>query len=288
MLTFAVYKIKTNMFKSILTTVFMSMLTASVVAQIRDDFKSKQTLSGWKNLRVEGWADKWKRYEIDEKQACLIIEPKSAGWFEDNFGQLLYKEVAGDFIVSTKVKVEGTASDKKLRTLFSLAGLFVRSPRTFTQDTWRPGQENWLFFSTGSATEPGTPQFEIKSTYQSTSTLKIYPAKQGWIELRIVRLGEIFTLLYKYENGEWQYLDQFIRPDLPHQLQVGLTAYADWESSAEIYPDYLKNNKSDAPKQNADLIAYFDYFSVRKPEVKKVLPIALPISEAFWKDFSKD
>jgi hypothetical protein len=266
----------------------MSTLTMNSFSQIRDDFNSKQTLADWQNLTVDGWIDKWKRLEIDEKQGNLVIEPKSAGWFEDNFGQLLYKDVAGDFIVTTRLKVEGTANDKKIKTMFSLAGLFIRSPRTFTQDTWRPGQENWLFFSTGSATEPGNPQFEIKSTYQSTSTLKIYPAKQGWIELRIVRLGEIFTLLYRDDKEEWKYLDQFIRPDLPYNLQVGLTAYADWASSAEIYPDYLKNNKTGSPKENADLVAYFDYFIIRKPEVKKVLPIALPISEEFWKDFTRD
>jgi len=266
----------------------MSMLAASGTSQIREDFESKNNLSDWQKLTIEGWPEKWKRCEIDENKGCLIIEPKSAGWFEDNFGQLIFKEIAGDFIVTTKVKVEGTSSDKTIKTMFSLAGLFVRSPRTFTQESWRPGQENWLFFSTGSATEPGKPQFEIKSTYQSTSTLKIYPAVHGWIELRIVRLGEIFSLLYKYENEKWKLLDQFIRPDLPNTLQVGLTAYADWESSAEIYPDYLKNNKEEAPKQNADLIAYFDYFIVRKPEVKKVLPIAFPIDEQFWKDFTND
>lgn len=264
----------------------IGMATSTAFAQLSDNFGSKASLSNWSNLQVEGWTNKWKRCEIDDKSGQLIIEPKSAGWFEDNFGGLLYKNVAGDFIATTRVKVEGTADDKKLKTMFSLAGLFVRKPRTFTHDTWRPGQENWLFFSTGSATEPGNPQFEIKSTYQSTSTLKIYPAKHGWIDLRIVRMGEIFTLLYRYENEAWQYLDQFIRPDLPHDLQVGLTAYADWESSAEIYPDYLRNNKLGAPKENADLIAYFDFFTVRKPNVEKVLPIALPISGAFWQDFT--
>lgn len=256
--------------------------------QVRDNFLSAESLLEWKRLTVEGWSEKWKRCEIDEEKGVLVIEPKSAGWFEDNFGQLLYKEVDGDFIVTTRVKVEGTADDKELKTIFSLAGLFIRSPRSFTKETWRPGQENWLFFSTGSATEAGSPQFEIKTTYQSTSTLRIYPAKHGWINLRIIRLREVFTLLYKFEHGEWQYLDQFIRPDLPDHLQVGLTAYADWSSSAEIYPDYRLNNESGAPKEEADLIAYFDYFSIREPKVTMDLPIAYPISEPFWDDFTDD
>lgn len=108
------------------------------------------------------------------------------------------------------------------------------------------------------------------------------------MNLRIVRLGEIFTLLYKYDDGEWAMLDQFIRPDFPTTLQVGITAYADWTSVAETYPDYIKYNKIGAPVDKSDLTTRVESFSIRKPEVKKELPIAQPISSTFWADFTKN
>ncbi len=255
--------------------------TSSILVQ--DKFESEKSLEQWKSLEISGWASKWRTAKISNGN--FVIQPKSSGWFEDNYGGFLYHEVTGDFIVSTRIKVEGNGVPTP-ETSFSLAGLFIRKPRDFSAESWRPGQENWLFFSTGCATESGKPQFEIKSTYQSTSTLKIFPSKQGWMDLRIVRLGEIFSLLYRYDGAEWTLLDQFIRPDFPMTLQVGITAYADWNSVAAVYPDYASYNKNGAPKDQADLTATFDSFSIRRPNVKKDLPIAQPISAAFWADFT--
>ncbi|MBC8082908.1 MAG: hypothetical protein H7Z21_06810 [Hymenobacter sp.] len=245
-------------------------------------FDSEAALASWQQLEIPGWASKWRLLKIHDGQ--LVLEPKSSGWFEDNYGGLLSRELTGDFIVTTRLKVEGTA-DALPQTAFSLAGLLVRKPREFRAETWRPGQENWLFFSTGAATEPGTPQFEIKTTYQSTSTLKIFPAQAGWMELRIVRQEEIFSLFYRYDGQPWQLLDQFIRPDLPATLQVGLTAYADWPSVAEVYPDYLRYNRHGTPTDHADLRATFAWLAYRKPLVDKPLPLATLRPEQ-WQDFT--
>jgi hypothetical protein len=246
-----------------------------------DNFNNEKSLADWKLLEIENWNSKWRKIEV--KNSALIIEPKSSGWFEDNYSGFLYRELTGDFIVTARIKVEGIYSEMPL-TAFSLAGLFIRKQREFNAETWRPGQENWLFFSTGSATEAGKPQFEIKTTYQSTSTLKIYPAKTGWVELRIVRLDEIFTLFYKYETTSWILLDQFIRPDLPLTLQVGITAYSDWPSVSEIYPDYIKYNKEGIKQDKGDLRVFIDWISFRKPKMKKILPIAT-FSEEQLQDF---
>jgi hypothetical protein len=75
-----------------------------------------------------------------------VLRPKSSGWFEDNTAGHLYREVTGDFIVTTRIKVEGTRVPVPQRS-FSLAGLFIRKPHTVTQEGWTPKQENWL--STG-------------------------------------------------------------------------------------------------------------------------------------------
>jgi hypothetical protein len=214
--------------------VAQSPVLPSNLQSLSTRFDRPESLQSWQQFQVQGWVPKWEPPKVESGR--LVLQPKSSGWFEDNTAGHLYREVTGDFIVTTRIKVEGTRTPVPQRS-FSLAGLFIREPRTFTQATWQPKQENWLFFSAGTAFPAGRSQFEIKSTYNSLSTLKISDAKAGWMRLRIARSGELFTLLYQ-ENGsrEWKVLDQFIRPDLPTTLNVGLTAYADYDSVAPIYP----------------------------------------------------
>ena len=202
-----------------------------------------------------------------------MLQPRSSGWFEDNTAGHLYQEVTGDFIVTTRIRVEGTQSSVPQRS-FSLAGLFIRKPRAITATTWEPNQENWLFFSVGTASPAGQPQFEIKSTYNSLSTLKIFEAQEGWMRLRVARSGELFTLLYQPDSSsEWTVLDQFIRPDLPETLNVGLTAYADWDSMAPDYPNYQQYNEQGASTQNADMVAYVESIEFRRPSTPR-FPLA--------------
>ena len=86
------------------------------------------------------------------------------------------------------------------------------------------------------------------------------------MRLRVGRSGELFTLLYQQDGSqEWQVLDQFIRPDLPQKLNVGLTAYADWDSIVVNYPNYREYNEKGAATQNADLIAYVESIDFRRP-----------------------
>ncbi len=259
-------------------------ITANEVAQnsgvtrVNNDLRSLSTrfdrpeaLQGWQEFQVQGWVPKWEPPKVENGR--LVLRPKSSGWFEDNTAGHLYREVTGDFIVTTRIKVVGTRTPVPQRS-FSLAGLFIREPRTFTKTTWTPKNENWLFFSAGTAFPAGRSQFEIKSTYNSLSTLKISEAKEGWMRLRIARSGELFTLLYQEEGSpEWKVLDQFIRPDLPETLHVGLTAYADYDSVAPIYPDYQRYNEQGAPTQNADLIAYIESIDFRRPSTPR-FPIA--------------
>ncbi|WKN42617.1 DUF1349 domain-containing protein [Tunicatimonas pelagia] len=253
------------------------MLTEPVNAQtFRDDFASPNSLNNWQQLEVDGWQSKVRSLEI--QNGHLVMEPTSSGWFEDNVAGFLYREYTGNFELTARLKVSGTTTDLP-QTAFSLAGLFVRAPHELRADTWQPGQENWMFFSIGSATEPGTPQFEIKSTYQSQSTLKIYPAQDAWVTLKLVRVDEVFTLLHCFDGQDWQLLDQFIRPDLPETLQLGITAYADWPSVAEVYPDYAQYNRQGTPQDRGNLVARFDFISISPTPIEKELPIANLIGE---------
>ncbi|MGP4753692.1 hypothetical protein [Agrobacterium pusense] len=239
------------------------------VAEFSTEFENQQVLTDWSEHNVSGWAPKWQPPRIENGH--LVLQPRSSGWFDDNHAGHLYRTVTGDFIVSTRVKAEGTQSAYP-KTDFSLAGLFIRAPRDLpAASNWTPGKENWLFFSVGTAEPAGEPHYEIKSTINSRSVLKILQAQEGWVELRIARTGELFTLLHRPEGvHDWTVLDQMIRPDLPETLNVGLTAYSDWTSIARS-PNY---NVDGAVEQHADFIARVDYIRFRRPASSDRLPIA--------------
>jgi PfpI family intracellular protease len=264
-----------------------STQATSDLAPLSTTFTGPRSLDGWTQLAVPGFAPAWKPVRFENN--ALVIEPRSSGWFEDMIGGHLHREVTGNFIITTRLRVTGTTAAVP-QTAFSLAGLFIRAPRPgLTAENWRPGKENWMFLSVGSASPAGTSQFEIKSTTNSLSSLKFSPAPQGWMQLRIARHGELFTLLHKADGAtEWTVLEQFIRPDLPETLQVGITAYADWDSVAPIYPDFRKINQEGAPKQNADLKAEFASVTFRRAQAPRVPIFALDVPKgAFGEDLIK-
>jgi hypothetical protein len=241
-----------------------------------DDINSLSTrfdqggaLDGWQLHEVKGWVSKWEAPRIEAGH--LILRPRSSGWFDDNQAGHLFRVVQGDFVVTTRLQVSGTHSSLP-QTDFSLAGLFIRTPRELSDASqWAPGRENWLFFSVGTASPQGEPHYEIKTTTNSRSVLKILPSQAGWVELRIARTGEVFTLLHRPEGTEqWRVIDQMIRPDLPETLNVGVTAYSDYSSvwATDTY------NTSGSLKQNADLIARVERINFRRPAAVGRLPIA--------------
>lgn len=237
-----------------------------------DTFDSPASLADWREHAPEGFSPKWRAPRVEGGR--LVLQPFASGWFEDNQAGHLYREVTGDFIVTVDISVAGTESDLP-QTEFSLAGLFIRAPRAVSAQTWAPGQENWLFFSVGTASPAGAAQYEVKSTTNSLSTLKVLPrAETGPVTLRVARHGELFTLLDRPQGADdWRVIDQIIRPDLPETLNVGLTAYADYGSVAPTYPDYARYNEQGAPTDNADLIAHVDVIRFRRPATGR-FPIA--------------
>lgn len=263
--------------RRILTLTF-ALAAAGIHAQARADdleaystgFDGSAALDDWRQHEPVGFTPKWAEPRVEAGK--LVLQPVASGWFEDNQAGHLYRPVTGDFIVTAAMEVRGTAAALP-QTEFSLAGIFVRAPHEVSADSWQPGEENWLFLSAGTASPAGTPQYEIKTTTDSLSTLSILPATEGPTELRIARHGELFTLMVRPEGEDWRVLDQYIRPDLPETLNVGLTAYADYGSVAPTYPDYRLYNTQGAPTDEADLVAYVDRIDFRRPVTGR-FPIA--------------
>lgn len=234
---------------------------------LSDKFSNASSLASWQQWHTtEGQPDKWKSFQI--KNDLLELQPHASGWYADYAAPFLYKMIDGNFDVRTKIKVSG-AKDALPQTEWSLAGLMVRQPKR-PGAAWEPRQENWLFLTMGIAEPKGVPVFEAKSTTNSISNLKLRPAKEGWVELRIVRMQASFILMYRYEGEEWTILERLYRPQMPYQLQVGINAYSGWNViPAAAKADATTHNKSVLKDVPTDMLVQIDHIEFSRPQLNR-------------------
>jgi hypothetical protein len=252
------------------------------LADRSDEFDGARPLTGegaggrWRWFHEQfGWPSMVRRAAVGAaggSPGVLTLEPLQSGWFADYHAPFLFQPVRGDFDVMARVRA-GSASrgaDSLPGALWSLVGLMARSPRAATPATWAPNRENWLFVTTGTAEAAGVPVFESKSTVNSGSNLKLRPARAGWVELRIVRLREVFLLLSRLPGEGWRVRERVLRRDMPWaELQVGLVAYTDGTSAPPELRDPQAHNTlgpdARARLGNADLRAEVDWVRFRRP-----------------------
>jgi hypothetical protein len=241
------------------------------LAPLSDEFDNAQSLTHWRNLAtVDGYPNQIETVDVNTTSpGQLFVVPYTSTWFEDYRGVYLYKDVTGDFDATTRIQATGKHGPIPDRT-FSLAGLMARAPRTVTPATWTPGHENWVFITTGYGdNEPrraGKQQIETKTTVNSHSVLELVPVKTGWVDLRVVRIGPTFLMLYRPDGGAWTLSKRYTRPDLPATLEVGLNAYTNWEA---IDGDAATFNRTlvTQPRFAADLQVHSDNIRFHRPQV---------------------
>ncbi|MBL9157710.1 MAG: Ig-like domain-containing protein [Verrucomicrobiales bacterium] len=245
------------------------------LAPLSDEFDNPDTITHWlRNETVEGWGgSKLEQYDIDTTSpGHMRLMPYSSSWYEDFTGAYTYKEVTGDFVLTTRLDVTNRAGTGRPNSDFSLAGLMVRAPRGLTNAApspdpgpgtflpwpppaqgqpnhyttpWQPDTENYIFLSFGfgsagmATPDGGNPNrwhYEVKTTTNGVSTL--YPRTHGVPEnepvvmLQMVRRGSTFLLLRRHGEGPWIIENRFERADLPTTLQIGMTTYTDWNTVA--------------------------------------------------------
>ncbi|QDT91991.1 hypothetical protein [Gimesia algae] len=234
--------------------------------KLSDDFDDASTLKQWSRIfqTEQSNADQLEQFDIaNTKPGWMVMIPYSSTWYKDYRGVLVYKEIRGDFVVTSNIRVARRNGDGAPRSNYSLAGLMIRTPRNVTPQTWKPGGENYIFLSLGAANRPGSFQFEVKTTLNSRSTLAVTNAGTPAAMIQIARMGNDFILLKKTPDGSWNVHQRYRRPDMPEQLQVGLT----------VYTDYTTASRLKAPQQNTqvirngrpDLVAGFDYVHFQRP-----------------------
>jgi hypothetical protein len=200
---------------------------ADDLASLSDEFTGSRLSSSWTRFdREYGWPDKLKTLDVGRTTpGSLHLQPYDSAWVRDLSAPFLLKEVTGDFDVRARVRVRGKGGPVPGGT-WSLGGLMARVPNDSRADAWQPNRENWHFLTTGVGYEPGKTMTETKATYNSSSHLKLRPFASGWVELRLVRVGNALFALARPGGAEaWQVRDRFYRMDGKPQMQVGLIAY---------------------------------------------------------------
>lgn len=282
------------------------LLAATPIAGLSDEFNDATTLAQWNEIaEAEGWGPRGMQLNelsINTSQpGRMVLQPHTGGWYEDWRGTLVYKEVTGDFVATTRVRISdrddiGNSDEDSIPGDgdYSLGGLMIRTPRDIENGAadWAPGSrqddgtnngENYIFLSMGFTTGDNRFSFEVKSTRNSSSHLQITPlsATPDEVELQIARIGTSIITLYRLEGGtEWTVHRRYSRPDMPPTMQIGMVAYTDWEKLNDFAP-VVHNANALAPGAIADptpwqpfhpdITAAYDYTRFARPDVPAAL-----------------
>lgn len=269
------------------------------LASLSDEFDDASSITQWQRVHeVEGWnADQLQSYSIDgATPGAMTMVPNTVVWYQDYRGPMAFREVTGDFVITTDVTIHdrddvggADADDVPNDGLFSLGGVMVRTPRAITQPSdWTPGSqaddgtnngENYVFLSLGHATDD---QFslEVKTTRNSHSLLELAPVgvTANRAKIQIARVNNAILTLVQFPGEEWQVHRRYSRPDMPQTLQVGLVSYTDYGKASEFDPLFHNSNALDgsvnpnpANPFNPDLSASFDYARFVRPDVPETL-----------------
>ncbi len=264
---------------------YFILLQISVIAQLsdlNDEFDRVCSIQNWQDLDVtEGWnAPQIESMDISQSHpGHFSLMPYTVGWYQDRRAPLIFKLISGDFVYTTKVTVSDRAAVGLPSSDYSLGGMMIRRPKSLTTGSvdWVPGDENYLFLSTGYAStgHPScsgcpAPHFEVKSTLNGNSNLQISSIDTNTVTIRMARIGGAFLVLFQYPGDTFQVHERFWRPDFPDTVQVGLVSYTDW-SKVVTYsvPDHnqftLSEDLDPDPSNNPflpfqpDALARFDF-----------------------------
>jgi len=252
---------------------------------LNDEFDDSRSVVNWHNINVvEQWGiAQLETYSIDSAvQDKLQMIPRTASWFGGWRGPLLYKEVSGDFIFTTKVDIIGRDAAIP-EDDFNLGGVMVRHVRDYPDGAldpvtgWIPADNNYLFLSIGAARnndgrcdpDPSdcfAPHFEVKSTINGNSTLDIQNIDTTSTQIRVARIGDVFIVLYRLETDQtWVVHRRFNRSDFPDTIQVGFVTYTDWAKVSSYAPAAHNRTQIEGDECNSgppcdpDVIGEFDF-----------------------------
>lgn len=255
--------------------------SADDLGALSDEFNYGGTVANWQRIyQVEGWGNNvLEQFDINGTRAGrMVMVPYSSSWYAEWRGELTFKNVTGDFVVTTDVEPTRRTGVGAPRSSYSLAGIMVRTPRTMTSPSgWTPGGQNYIFLSLGAASNPGAYQYEVKTTRNSESVLNISDGAPARAIIQVARLGPHLITLRRDQGSDWRVHRRYFRPDMPAQLQAGLTVYTDWavcervgfanQNTRVLTNGAALSGGGTVTGANPDLIAAFDYVRYARPQI---------------------
>lgn len=237
------------------------------ISHLSDEFNDSKSLSNWKIFNQDGLPIRIKSIDINNRsKGKLFLDPYPAAWYEGYHGVFAFKNIKGNFIATTSVKVNGEI-DELPKDIWSLAGMLVREPDSRREMTEK-NKENWIYLMTGRGPKDDLV-IDWKSTRNNANYWTLEPRESGWIQLGIVRVGPLFYYLHRYDNEGWKIgKKRYVRYDFPIELQVGISVTADILKSVDY--SFMEFNSTEI-KDETDLVAYWDYFRIRRPNINSNL-----------------
>ena len=251
-----------------------------------DEFDDAGSLVHWSRIyQTEGWNNNV--LEVFDANTTrpghLVMTPHSSSWYEEWRGELTYKTVTGNFVVTTFVEPRNRAGTGRPESLYSLAGIMVRVPRAMTNvSQWTAGGQNYVFLSMGSAglVNPGF-EYEVKTTSNSVSTLHIEGTTATNATIQVARLNGHLIMLRRDGDGDWIVHRRYPRGDFPETLQAGLTVYTDWNLCSAVGVErqnlnvltkgWFLDGYGTINSAQPDLTASFDYVRFARPIIPNEL-----------------
>jgi hypothetical protein len=191
------------------------------IAQASDEFNDPATLADWTVEQGELPDHVPGQLDIGRTSVgMLTMVPSRSWWVNGTRGFFAYKQVAGDFAATVRIRPSGRGTPVPTVN-WSLAGLLLRAP------SGANGREQWVGYTAGFV---NAPVVERKTTKFGRSELRLIAVEPGWIELRAVRVGTLIMVLRRQSGQEWTLDAVYERPELPETLQVGIDAQSGYDS----------------------------------------------------------
>ena len=119
---------------------------------LSDEFDAAHSVTNWQRIyQVEGWGnDVLQQFDINTTRSGRItMVPYTSSWYAEWRGELTFKSITGDFVITTDVEPRNRAGTGAPGSQYSLAGIMVRAPRAPT-----PGEPHCVY-SPNRAPRPG-------------------------------------------------------------------------------------------------------------------------------------
>jgi len=221
-----------------------------------DEFTSPMDLlasntSGWQILHPDRAASVDIGMTAPGRLTVVAANGRSWAWYADSYGPLVYREIAGDFAVVTRLRVVDDANPSRTPTgSFNAGGFVIRNPAgTHSRN------EDWIMFNFGTQGSSGYSR-EVKKTVHSQSRLFLNAHPFEETTIGVCRVGDRFRFMrWDSPSGAWitEVYDPnstevngsariapevnpstegelyFVHSGIPDEVQVGVMAHS-WQS----------------------------------------------------------